>query len=62
MQALKDAGGKVDYLQADVSKPAEVQKLVKDATAITGRLDILVNNAGVAQHGTTHEFTAENLP
>ena len=37
-----------------------MQKLVADATAITGRLDILVNNAGVAQHGTTHEFTAEN--
>ena len=60
VQALKDAGGKVDYLQADVSKPAEVQKLVKDATAITGRLDILVNNAGVAQHGETHDFTEAN--
>ena len=41
-------------------KPAEVQKLVTDATAITGRLDILVNNAGVAQHGETHDFTDEN--
>jgi NAD(P)-dependent dehydrogenase (short-subunit alcohol dehydrogenase family) len=59
VQALKDRGFRVDYLQADVSKPAEVQKLVKDATAITGRLDILVNNAGVAQHGETHDFTQE---
>ncbi len=59
-QGLKDAGGTVDYLQADVSKPAEVQKLIADATAITGRLDILVNNAGVAQHGDTHDFTEAN--
>ncbi len=60
VQALKDAGGKVDYLQADVRDPAQVQKLIADATAITGRLDILVNNAGVAQHGETHSFTMEN--
>ena len=60
VQALKDAGHRVDYLQADVRDPAQVQKLVADATAITGRLDILVNNAGVAQHGETHDFTAEN--
>jgi NAD(P)-dependent dehydrogenase (short-subunit alcohol dehydrogenase family) len=60
VQALRDAGGTVDYLQADVSKPAEVQKLVRDAVAVTGRLDILVNNAGVAQHGETHDFTMEN--
>ncbi len=60
VQALKDAGHKVDYLQADVKDPKQVQKLVADATAITGRLDILVNNAGVAQHGETHDFTVEN--
>ncbi|HET9070081.1 MAG TPA: glucose 1-dehydrogenase [Amaricoccus sp.] len=60
VQALKDRGFKVDYLPADVSKPAEVQKLVRDATAIDGKLDILVNNAGVAQHGETHDFTQAN--
>jgi NAD(P)-dependent dehydrogenase (short-subunit alcohol dehydrogenase family) len=60
VQALKDAGHKVDYLQADVKDPEQVRKLVADATAITGRLDILVNNAGVAHHGETHEFTVEN--
>ena len=60
VQALKDAGYKIDYLQADVRDPKQVQKLIADATAITGRLDILVNNAGVAQHGTTHDFTMEH--
>ena len=57
---LKDKGYKIDYLQADVSDPEQVQKLVTDAAAITGRLDILVNNAGVAQHGETHDFTMEH--
>jgi NAD(P)-dependent dehydrogenase (short-subunit alcohol dehydrogenase family) len=60
VQALKDAGHTIDYLQADVLNTAQVQKLIADATAITGRLDILVNNAGVAQHGETHDFTVEN--
>ena len=57
---LKNAGHKIDYLQADVRDAGAPAKLVADATAITGRLDILVNNAGVAQHGETHSFTVEN--
>jgi len=55
--SFRDAGHKVDYLQADLQDPKAPAKLVADATAITGRLDILVNNAGVAQHGETHSFT-----
>ena len=58
--ALRAAGHKIDYLQADMQDPAAPAKLIADATAITGRLDILVNNAGVAQHGDTHTFTEAN--
>jgi len=57
---LRDAGHKVDYLQADMQDPKAPAKLVADAVEIGGRLDILVNNAGVAQHGETHSFTEEN--
>ena len=57
---LKDAGHKIDYLQADMQDPKAPAKLIADATAITGRLDILVNNAGVAQHGETHSFSEDN--
>ena len=57
--SFRDAGHKVDYLQADMTDPEAPAKLVADATAITGRLDILVNNAGVAQHGETHDFPEE---
>lgn len=41
------AGAGHVMLQADVSDPAEVEKLVSAAIAQLGRLDILVNNAGV---------------
>lgn len=61
VQALKDAGHEIDYLQADVADPEQVQKLVRDATAITGRLDILVNNAGVAVLGELDSFRLEDL-
>jgi NAD(P)-dependent dehydrogenase (short-subunit alcohol dehydrogenase family) len=60
VQGLKDKGYKIDYLQADVRDPKQVQKLIADAAAITGRLDILVNNAGVCEHGTTHDFAQEH--
>lgn len=60
VQGLKDAGHKIDYIQADVREVEAPGRLVEAATAITGRLDILVNNAGVAQHGETHDFTEEN--
>jgi len=34
------------YVGADMSKPAEIEKLAKEATARMGRIDIIVNNAG----------------
>ncbi len=56
---LKAAGGKIDYIQADMQDKAAPAKLIADTVALAGRLDILVNNAGVAQHGDTHSFPAE---
>jgi glucose 1-dehydrogenase len=40
-------GSECFAIQADVSKPADLQKLVDGAVQKFGRLDILVNNAGV---------------
>ena len=37
------------YLDADVSRFAEAQRLVEQAVAATGRLDVVVNNAGIAR-------------
>jgi 3-hydroxybutyrate dehydrogenase len=42
-------GVPVRYDGADMTKPDEIERMVKDAAAGFGRLDILVNNAGI-QH------------
>lgn len=38
-------GGEARFRRTDVSKAAEVEALVAEAAAITGRLDVIVNNA-----------------
>jgi 3-oxoacyl-[acyl-carrier protein] reductase len=43
------AGGRAVASQADVSKFAEAQRLVKETVDRFGRLDILVNNAGTTR-------------
>ena len=43
------AGGQAVACQADVSHPAECQRLVKETLDRFGRLDILVNNAGTTR-------------
>ena len=40
-------GGKAYAIQADVSKPGEVKRLIADTRGAFGRIDILVNNAGI---------------
>jgi NAD(P)-dependent dehydrogenase (short-subunit alcohol dehydrogenase family) len=57
--ALRAAGHKIDYIQADMEDKAAPAKLIADTIALAGKLDILVNNAGVAQHGDTDTFPAE---
>lgn len=52
-------GVRVAYSGADMSKPAEVVKMIKAATAELGRVDILVNNAGIQHTAPVHEFPAE---
>lgn len=46
-KAIAAVGGMCVAIEADVSKPEEVQALVASAVKAFGRLDIAVNNAGV---------------
>jgi 3-hydroxybutyrate dehydrogenase len=50
-------GVKVAYHGADMSKPAEIEEMMKFAAAEFGRVDILVNNAGIQ-----HVARIENFP
>jgi gluconate 5-dehydrogenase len=43
---LKERGITADWIAADSSQPAEVQRLADEAIAKLGHVDILVNNAG----------------
>lgn len=46
VKLIKDAGGEASFVQADVSKSAEVEAMVQYAVDTYGRLDIALNNAG----------------
>lgn len=46
--AIQNAGGQALLVGADVTKPAEVQKLVEQTERELGPVDILVNNANIS--------------
>jgi 3-oxoacyl-[acyl-carrier protein] reductase len=48
LQRLRDLGGDVLYVQADIGNDEAPARLVTAVSARFGRLDLLVNNAGVA--------------
>jgi 3-oxoacyl-[acyl-carrier protein] reductase len=54
-------GGKAIALRADVSVPAEVQRLVAATREAFGPLDILVNNAGVYEFSPLDAITPEHF-
>jgi 3-hydroxybutyrate dehydrogenase len=50
---------RAQYDGADMSKPAEVRRLIERATAELGRVDIVVNNAGIQHVAPMEEFPDE---
>jgi 3-oxoacyl-[acyl-carrier protein] reductase len=46
---IRDAGGRVLPVVADVTNPSDVGRLIESAVKEFGRLDILVNNAGTGR-------------
>src|SRR5882672_1724433 len=51
--------GRVETLQADVRKPADVDRAVSATVARFGGLDILVNNAGIGIFTEVAEMTLD---
>jgi NAD(P)-dependent dehydrogenase (short-subunit alcohol dehydrogenase family) len=47
VKLIKDAGGEAAFVKCDVSKPAEVEAMVKKSVSLYGRLDYAFNNAGI---------------
>ena len=52
-------GVKVAYHGADMSKPGEIEDLMKFAASNFGRVDILVNNAGIQHVAKVEDFPVE---
>ncbi len=54
----QQTGGEVLALQADLTQPDQIDKLVQDTLAHYGRIDILIINAGGPPPGAFLDFTA----
>jgi len=59
--AIKQAGGKAVAVQADLSNPAQAQKLIDAAVQQYGQLDILVNNSGIYKFEPLETITPEHF-
>jgi 3-oxoacyl-[acyl-carrier protein] reductase len=55
------AGGKAVAIQANVSQPADIERLFTEAEAAFGKLDVLVNNAGVFDFVPLEKITVEHF-
>ncbi|HZE65533.1 MAG TPA: SDR family NAD(P)-dependent oxidoreductase [Sporichthyaceae bacterium] len=60
--AIRAAGGKADFVAADLTDPSNVRDLAERANELGGgHVDILINNAGVFPFGLTPEISEETL-
>jgi len=62
VEEIRGAGGEVTFIQTDVSKEEDAQRLISHAIQTFGRVDILINNSGreQMQKSYVHELdTAE---
>jgi len=55
------AGGRAVAVQADVSRPADLDRLFTEAKRAFGRLDIVVNNAGIYAFAPIEDVTADSF-
>jgi len=59
VESLRAGGLTVEGFVADVARPDEVERLVRDTVGAFGGLDILVNSAGIQRYGTAPETSVE---
>ena len=61
VKKIEANGGKAVAVQADLSKPADIERLFAKTKAEYGKLDILVNNAGIYEFGALESITPEHF-
>jgi NAD(P)-dependent dehydrogenase (short-subunit alcohol dehydrogenase family) len=58
VERIREAGGKADFVAADLTDAASARALAARAREVGGHVDVLVNNAGIFPTGSTSD-TAE---
>lgn len=61
VKQLTDQGHRARAVEADVSRPQDVARLVATAVEEFGRLDVMVNNAGIETRHTLLETTEDDF-
>ena len=56
---IKDAGGDAIFIEADVSKVSDMEKMVKTTVSTYGKLNILYNHAGIPGPKGVEDVTEE---
>ena len=56
---LKEQGYPVIFVQGDVSKKADVQRLIAETVSAFGKIDVLCNIAGIVANGSVEQCTEE---
>ncbi|MFE5587123.1 SDR family NAD(P)-dependent oxidoreductase [Kitasatospora sp. NPDC056531] len=59
VREIRTAGGKADFVQADLASADAARRLAREAGRLTGGIDILVNNAGIYPFAGTTDTTEE---
>lgn len=60
VQEIKRAGGEAIFVQADISRKADNEKVAAAALAAYGRIDILIHNAGIFWEVLLGDMTEED--
>jgi hypothetical protein len=58
---INKSGAQASLVLGDVSKSADVQRMVKEAVGKFGAIDILVNNAALTDHANIFDSTEEEF-
>ena len=59
LAGLRDHDIRADFVEADVTVPADVHRVLESTLSLHGRVDVLVNNAGACVHAPALDVTPE---
>lgn len=61
VKSIEKKGGKAIALKANMSSPAEIERLFTETKKTFGKLDILINNAGIYEFKPLEQVTVEHF-